>query len=93
MQENDHSDLFWYKTLTVALMLRVQRNDNELHCSEVFRHNLFIKEAIEVVGQRTFTAGVDKEENGPKGGGGDPMKASTISKEVQFTTVVRANIL
>lgn len=34
MQENDRSDLCWYKTLTVALMLRVQRNDNELHCAE-----------------------------------------------------------
>lgn len=69
MQENDRSDLCWYKTLTVALMLRVQRNDNELHCSRVFRHNLFIKEAIEVVGQRTFTAVGGKEEKGPKGGG------------------------
>lgn len=62
-------------------------------CSKLFRHNLVSKEAIGVVGRRAFSAAGGKAKKGPKGGGADAPKASTLSKEVKSTTVVGANIL
>ncbi|KAL3720350.1 54S ribosomal protein L37, mitochondrial [Eucalyptus grandis] len=53
-----------------------------------------VKEAIGIVGRRTFSAGGSKAKKGSKGGAaGDAAKASTLSKEVKSTTVVGANIL
>lgn len=65
-----------------------------MNCSKIFRHNNLVKEAIRVVGQRTFAAGGGKAKKRPKGGGGgNAPKASTFSKEVKSATVVGANIL
>lgn len=53
-----------------------------------------LKEAVGVVGRRTFAAGGAKAKKGSKGGAaGDAPKASLISKEVKSTTVYGANIL
>ncbi|XP_043725175.1 uncharacterized protein LOC122671797 isoform X2 [Telopea speciosissima] len=52
------------------------------------------KEAVGMVGCRTFAAGGGKAKKGSKGGAAaDAPKASTLSKEVKSTTVVGANIL
>ncbi|GKV41318.1 hypothetical protein SLEP1_g48866 [Rubroshorea leprosula] len=51
------------------------------------------KEAVQYVGQRTFSAGAGKAKKGSKGTASDAPKASTLSEEVKSTTVVGANIL
>ncbi|KAJ4972771.1 hypothetical protein NE237_005945 [Protea cynaroides] len=52
------------------------------------------KEAVGMVGCRTFSAGGGKAKKGSKGGAaGDGPKASTLSKEVKSTIVVGANTL
>lgn len=53
-----------------------------------------VKEAIGIVGRRTFAATGGKAKKGSKGGAAnDAAKASSLSKEVKSTTVVGANIL
>ncbi|KAK9281476.1 hypothetical protein L1049_004379 [Liquidambar formosana] len=58
------------------------------------RSIIITKEAVGLVGRRTFSAGGGKAKKGSKGGGAsDAPKASTLSKEVKSTTVVGANVL
>ncbi|KAK9272843.1 hypothetical protein L1049_003221 [Liquidambar formosana] len=58
------------------------------------RSIIITKEAVGVVGRRTFAAGGGKAKKGSKGcGASDAPKASTFSEEVKSTTVVGANIL
>lgn len=55
------------------------------------RSIIITKQAVDVVGRRTFAA---KAKKGSKGGGaGDTPKGSSLSKEVKSSTVVGANIL
>ncbi|WKA04256.1 hypothetical protein VitviT2T_022311 [Vitis vinifera] len=57
------------------------------------RSIIITREAVRLVGCRTFAVG-GKAKKGSKGGGAsDAPKASTLSKEVKSTTTVGANIL
>lgn len=57
------------------------------------RSIIITREAVRLVGCRTFAVG-GKAKKGSKGGGpSDAPKASTLSKEVKSTTTVGANIL
>lgn len=64
-----------------------------MNCSKSLRSLIITKEAVEVVGRRTFAAG-GKAKKGSKGGGAsDVPKGSSLSKEIKSTTVVGGNIL
>ncbi|OVA20465.1 Ribosomal protein L37 [Macleaya cordata] len=65
-----------------------------MSCSRSLRSLIITKEAVGVLGRRTFAAAGGKAKKGGKGGGaGDAPKASSLTKEVKSTTVVGANIL
>ena len=72
--------------------LTMQGKDLTMNCIKSVRSIIITKEAVRLVGCRTFAVGGKKK--GSKGGGaGDAPKGSTLSKELKSTTTVGANIL
>ncbi|KAI3981824.1 hypothetical protein MKX01_027809 [Papaver californicum] len=62
-----------------------------MNCSRSLRSLILAKEAVEVVGRRTFAAGGKAKKGGKGGCVGDAPKASSLSKEIKSTTVLLAD--
>lgn len=64
-----------------------------MHCIKSLRSITITHEVVELLSCRMFSAGGKAKKGSKRGGAGDTLKASTLSKEVKSTTVVAGNIL